>query len=117
METNEIIALAIGVGIAVLVAVYESIMHRMMRSRLREARDSASAWKALYRSIKEERDLLAHRVQSKDCQKVICYQTQLEAAEEEIERLTKLNETYKRQLEKNGKKKAAPGTANTESCK
>jgi TolA-binding protein len=87
-----------------------------MRSRLREMRDSASAWKALYRSIKEERDLLAHRVQSKDCQKVICYQTQLEAAEEEIERLTKLNETYKRQIEIGKKKKAAAGSAIAEGC-
>lgn len=116
MEINEIIALCAAFGLAALTAIYEAIMHRRMRSRLREMRDSVSAWKALYRSIKEERDLLAHRVQSKDCQKVICYQTQLEAAEEEIERLTKLNETYKRQIESGKKKKTASGSAIAEGC-
>lgn len=117
METNEIIALALGLGILAVIAIYESIMHRMMKNRLREARDNAAAWKNLYRAIKEERDLLNYRVQSKECQKVLAMQDKLDDAMEEIDRLAKLNETYKRQLEKNGKKKAAPGNPTTESSK
>ncbi len=117
MEINEIIFMGIALGIVVLVAIYESIMHKMMRNRLHEARERASSWKSLYRTVSEERDLLMHRLQSRDCQKVICYQTELERAQDEIERLTKLNETYKRQIESGKKRKAASGTANTESCK
>lgn len=116
METNEIIFMGIALAIAVLTAIYESIMHKMMRSRLQEARERAASWKSLYRTVSEERDLLMHRLQSKDCQKVIGYQIELERAEEEIERLTKLNDTYKRQIESGKKRKAASGTANTESC-
>lgn len=116
METNEIIALALAVGIVCLFAIYEMIMHRMMRHRLHEARESASAWRSLYLSIKEERDILSYRVQSKECQKVLAIQEKLDDAREENARLTKLNETYKRQIEGAKKRRAASGTANTEGC-
>lgn len=116
MEINEIVFIGIALGIVVLVAIYESIMHKLMRNRLREARERAGSWKSLYFSVSEERDLLMRRLQSRDCQKVICYQTELERAEEEIERLTKLNDTYKRQIESGKKKKTASGSAIAEGC-
>ena len=116
MEINEIIALCVAFGIAALFAIYEAIMHKLMRNRLHEARERASSWKVLYRTVSEERDLLMRRLQSRDCQKVICYQTELERAEEEIERLTKLNDTYKRQIESGKKKKTASGSAIAEGC-
>lgn len=123
MQPNEIIALAIVAGIIVLLTIYESVMHTIMKNRLREARESAASWKHLYRALAVERDCLMRRVASKDCQKVICYQAeiddlqdQLKEANAENERLSKLNETYKKQLE-GKKRKAASGSANTESCK
>ena len=84
MEINEIIALCVAFGIAALTAIYEAIMHKLMRNRLHEARERASSWKVLYRTVSEERDLLMRRLQSRDCQKVICYQTELERAEEDL---------------------------------
>lgn len=105
MERNEIIALAIIVGIFALGVIYENIMHRLMSRRLKEAKASADSWKSLYLAVAEERDLLHYRVQSKDCQKVICYQMRLDDAENEIKRLKAENETYKKQLERNKKRK------------
>ena len=105
METNEIIALALGLGIIVLVAIYESIMHKLMKDRLREARDRAASWKELYRSVSEERDLLHRRLVSRDCQKVLAIQSRLDDAVEEIQQLRTLNENYKRQIEETARKK------------
>lgn len=117
MEINEVLALAIGAGIVFMLALYESIMHHIMKNRLQEARDAASSWRLLYRSAADERDFLQRRLESKDCQKVLCYQTMLDEANVEIDRLSKLNETYKRQIESGKKRKAASGDANTGSCK
>lgn len=119
MAINEIIFLGIVVGTLILFAIYESIMHTLMKNRLREARESAASWKHLYRALAVERDCLMRRVASKDCQKVICYQAeiddlkdQLKEANAENERLSKLNETYKKQLE--GKKRKASSGASCE---
>lgn len=117
MAINEILALGIVTVIVFLVAIYESIMHRLMKTRLLEARESAASWKSLYRSVSEERDLLHRRLLSKDCQRVIAISSELDAAREEIKRLTEANDTYKKQIERNAKRKAASGSANTESCK
>lgn len=117
LQTNEIIALCLGAGILTLLALYEGVMNKIAAKKIRELRESANAWRSLYRTMMEERDLLLRRVESKDCQKVLSMQMKLDDAQEEIEQLKKLNETYKKQLEKNnGKKKATLGTANTEGC-
>ena len=105
LEINEIIALASAGGIVSLIAIYEGIMHRLMRNRLREACANAASWKSLYRAVAEERDLLDYRVKSRDCQKVLCIQEKLDEARAENEQLRKLNETYKQQIERNSKKK------------
>ena len=119
MATNEIIALALVVGIVGLIAIYEGMVLRILKSKLHEARHNAASWKALYHSVEEERDLLHRRLVSRDCQKVLAVQTRLEAelatAYEEIDRLRSLSETYKKQIGR--KKSAASGSTNTESCK
>lgn len=107
MEFNEIIALCIIVATVTLLAVYEGIMNKIAAKKIRELRDSAGAWKSLYRAVVEERDLLLRRVESKDCQKVLSIQMKLDDANEEIEKLRKLNETYKAQIERKGKKAEA----------
>lgn len=102
-EINEIIALGIAAGIVLIMVFYESVAHRIARDKIREARQAAASWKALYLAIAEERDCLQHRLDSKDCQKILCAQEKLDAAREEIDRLRNLNETYKRQLDRKGK--------------
>lgn len=100
MGLNEIIALAIAVGIICMLVLYEVSANSYWRRELRGAKESARKWAAMYRLADSERAILQHRVNSKDCQKVICYQTELDAARVEIKRLTALNENYKRQLER-----------------
>lgn len=116
MELNEIIALAVAVGIVGLLVVYEIHMYRYMRNKISEARERAGYYAELYRATSIERDLLECRVKSRDCQKVIAFETQLKDAEAEIKRLTEVCETYRQQLERNKRRKAASSTANTESC-
>lgn len=110
MELNEIIALSIVLLGAVLIVIYESILNRIAAKKIRELRESASAWKTLYKTVQEERDILMRRVESKDCQKVLSIQMKLDDAMEEIDRLQKLNETYKKQIETNKKKKRQEAT-------
>ena len=105
MELNEIIALAIAVCVISILVIYEIHMYRHMRGKIRRARDEAAHYAALYSITAEERDLLHYRVQSRDCQKVIGYQLRVEELEDEVKRLTDLNETYKQQLERNKKRK------------
>lgn len=100
MELNEIIALAIVIGVIGILVLYEVSTTSYWRRELREAKESARKWAAMYRLSESDRVILQHRVNSKDCQKVICYQTELDAARDEIKRLTALNENYKRQLER-----------------
>lgn len=116
MELNEIIALAVAVGIVGLLVVYEIHMYRHMRNKINEARERAGYYAELYRMTALERDLLEQRVKSRDCQKVIAFETQLRDAEAKIKLLEADNETYRKQLERNKKRKAASSTANTESC-
>ena len=117
MELNEIIALVVAVGIVGLLVVYEIHMYRHMRSKINTAKEREQYWATQYLMVSNERDLLYYRVQSRDCQKVIAFESELKLAREEIKRLTELNDTYKQQLERNKKRKAAPGGANAESCK
>ena len=105
MELNEIIALAIAVCVISILVIYEIHMYRHMRGKIRRAREEKAYYAELYRVTACERDLLYHRVQSRDCQKVIGYQLRVEELEDEIKRLTDLNETYKQQIERNKKRK------------
>lgn len=114
MEINEIIALAVCAFIVLALAVYEGIMHRSAQLKIREARESASAWKRLYNSVEIERDLLQRRVSSAECQKELFWQQKLADAHEELQearneirRLEIENETYKRQLDRKPRKAAA----------
>lgn len=117
MEFHEMIWLGIGVLTVAMFAIYDAIMRKSARKRIRDAKACAAEWQMLYNSAAAERDFLQRRLASKECQKVLCIQTKLDDANLEIERLLKVNETYKRQIESGKKRKAAPGGANAESCK
>ena len=56
MELNEIIALSIVLLGAVLIVIYESILNRIAAKKIRELRESAGAWKTLYKTVQEERE-------------------------------------------------------------
>ena len=76
--------------------------------RIRETEEEARTWKTLCRSAVEERDLLLRRLNSRDCQKILFAEEKLDEARAEIERLTVLNETYRKELER---KKKAPASS------
>lgn len=105
MELNEIIALAIAVCVISILVIYEIHMYRHMRGKINTAKERERYWATQYLTVSNERDLLYYRVQSRDCQKVIGYQLRVEELEDEIKRLTDLNETYKQQIERNKKRK------------
>lgn len=96
---NEIIMAAAASGIgAVLLTGGIAEMIRARGKKIRNA--EAAAWKELCRIAMEERDLLLRRAESRDCQKVLLMQEKLDGAMEENERLRRLNDTYRKALER-----------------
>ena len=99
-------------GLAAILAIGcigEAINASIQRGRrIREAKAETMEWKTLYKTASEERDLLMRRLNSRDCQKVLSVQEKLDEAMAEIERLTVLNDTYKKELER---KRKAPASS------
>lgn len=104
---NEIIMAAAASGIgAMLVTGGIAEMIRAKGKKIKNA--EAAAWKELCRIAMEERDLLLRRVESRDCQKVLYMQEKLDEAMTEIDRLTVLSDTYKKELDR---KRKAPASS------
>ena len=96
---NDVLMASIASGIcSVIVVGFISEIIRNKRKNLFVA--EISSWKELCRTAMEERDLLLRRIESRDCQKVLLMQEKLDGAMEENERLRRLNDTYRKALER-----------------